>query len=58
VEVTPFRGCRIIIRTLDVARLNVALHETGHFLGLCHSLDPGVAGAATSPGTIVVRCAG
>ena len=33
-------GCRIIIRSLDVARLNVALHETGHFLGLCHSPDP------------------
>jgi hypothetical protein len=34
-------GDRIIIRRLDVARLNVALHETGHFLGLCHSPDPG-----------------
>ncbi len=34
-------GNRIIIRRMDVARLNVALHETGHFLGLCHSPDPG-----------------
>jgi hypothetical protein len=34
-------GCRIIVRRLDVARLNVALHETGHFLGLCHSPEPG-----------------
>jgi hypothetical protein len=33
-------GCRVVIRRLDVARLNVALHETGHFLGLCHSPDP------------------
>ncbi len=34
-------GCRIIIRRLDVARLNVAIHETGHFLGLGHSPDQG-----------------
>ena len=93
-------GCRIIIRNVDIARMNVALHETGHFLGLCHSpdpadvmcvlagrsyastrlgrgeesallmmaqrrpgnrypdADPGVTGASTSSGTMVVRCGG
>jgi matrixin len=41
-------GCRIIIRRLDIARLNVALHETGHFLGLCHSPDAGDVMCVTS----------
>ena len=30
---------RIVMRNLDAARLNVATHELGHFLGFHHSLD-------------------
>ncbi len=36
---TTITGGRIVFDSLAHAATNIAIHEIGHFLGLCHSLD-------------------